>query len=243
VPWFGHMTKKQKYKEHHIVYEYASEASHGYPSESPTCLLSLLYHNDLPRVYILPSSLRLRYTRAIVQYEAPEHSFGRPRSISLDFTVDGSGAGTVRIGAKDYAIQSDPAISGGITCGRLSSTDGAVISCDVPVPASLQLRGLSKRDLPTCRTTGSNKLYNIMAGFERNKIHVSTWSSNITSAELPSTSPVAHTKRQGSCGVWSQATNQVGDGDPHQNPLNIQLSVRITSLSLPLCAKLLLTPR
>ncbi|KAB5586295.1 hypothetical protein GE09DRAFT_984522, partial [Coniochaeta sp. 2T2.1] len=149
---------------------------------------------------------------------------GAFQSTPFNFTVDGSGAGTVRIGARDYTVHSNPAISGGITCGRLSSADGAVVSCDVPIPASLQLRGLSKRALPTCRPNGSDRLYAILAGFESRDIHRGTWSSNSTSAELPNTNPVGHPKRQGSCGVWSSTTIMVGNGDPHQNPLNIQLS-------------------
>lgn len=170
---------------------------------------------------------------------SPSLAIGAFQSTPLNFTVNGSGAGTVRIGAKHYTVHSDPAISGGIICGRLSSADGAVVSCDVPVPASLQLKGLSKRALPSCRPNGSNELYRILTGFERSEIHDSTWSSNSTSAELPSA--VAHPKRQGACGVWSSNTYMIGNGDPHQNPLNIQLSVRIDSPSLPLCAKLCLT--
>ena len=47
-------------------------------------------------------------------------------------------------------MHEDPKISGGISCGGLSSTSEVVLTCSIAVPRSLKLRTLAKRDLAPC---------------------------------------------------------------------------------------------
>ncbi|EAQ92762.1 hypothetical protein CHGG_00997 [Chaetomium globosum CBS 148.51] len=150
---------------------------------------------------------------------------GSFESSPILFTVDEYGAGTLSIGTQTYTIHDDPDVSGGIICGRIASPSELAISCDVSIPESLQLRGLSKRDIQDCFAGSPVELFEVMRGLE-NPANNTTWTSpppfnaqNTTSLVVTDS---AIDKRQGACGVWSSRTVVIGDGNPHQNPLHIQ---------------------
>jgi hypothetical protein len=147
-------------------------------------------------------------------------------SAPLAFTVNEQGAGSLSVGPQNYTIHDDAEISGGIVCGRAASNDEVVVSCEVPVPSSLKLQSLSKRDLQDCFPRGPVELSRLLAALESDSTVTST---NVAASSVPETRDIAAGavgKRQGNiCGIWTSNTRLVGNGNPHQNPLHIQLSV------------------
>ncbi|KAG7284445.1 hypothetical protein NEMBOFW57_010818 [Staphylotrichum longicolle] len=148
----------------------------------------------------------------------------------LAFDIDDKEAGNLTVGQQTYRIHDKPEISGGIVCGSISSPYEFMVNCEVPIPASLRLQSLQKRDLQDCFPRGPVELPGVMRGLESlpaNKTVSSGNTDTFPSAETRSLNTIADAameKRQGSCGIWSHHTSRVGDGNPHQNPLNIQLS-------------------
>lgn len=154
----------------------------------------------------------------------------------LVFNVDDNGAGTIRIGDKTYAIRDREDKSGGIVCGRVVSDNELVVSCHVPIPSSTPLQKLRRRDLASCFPKGGHvDLSTLLATFERNS--TAEW-DNINNdppvvaeaeAEAPAPEATANItrsigRRQIYCNV-KKGTRRVGNGNPHTNPLHIQLSV------------------
>ena len=152
------------------------------------------------------------------------------KSTPVAFSVNDYGAGNLTIGQQTYMIHEKPEISGGIVCGRIVSPDEIIVSCEVAISQSLhrRLQDLKTRDLRNCFPHGPVELTDVMRGLEdapteRAIPSPQTASSNNTTG----LGLTALGKRQGACGVWSQTTFNVGDGNPHQNPLNIQISVSL----------------
>jgi hypothetical protein len=151
-------------------------------------------------------------------------SSGAFREYPIHFDVDGNGAGNLSIGSASYLIHEDPKLSGGISCGRLHSSTETLVTCAITLPASMRMKPLDQHNLPECfRTSGTFHLVSILAALERGA------SDQPTSGNLPAPPSHGHSaslnKRQGPCSIWTPGTLMVGDGDPHQNPFNIQLSV------------------
>jgi hypothetical protein len=163
----------------------------------------------------------------------------------LVFEVDEHGAGTIKIGDKTYAIRdSNGEGENTIVCGRVVSDDELVVSCHVPIPASTPLQKLRRRDLANCfPKAGKVELSNIVATYERNS--TAEWDNiNVppvvaeAEAEAPAPEATANItrsigRRQIYCLV-REVTRRVGDGNPHTNPLHIQLSVRLPTYTSPL---------
>ncbi|KAK4119692.1 hypothetical protein N657DRAFT_603964 [Parathielavia appendiculata] len=146
-------------------------------------------------------------------------------SSPLAFTVNEQGAGTLSVGPQTYTIHDQVEYSGGIVCGRVASPGEVVVSCQVPVPSSLQLHSLNKRDLQDCFPHGPVELSKVVEALESEG---AVTSANDTVSSVTETQDVAADaadKRQyNPCSIWSSATIMVGNGNPHQNPLHIQLS-------------------
>ncbi|GAB1310988.1 Ubiquitin 3 binding protein But2 C-terminal domain-containing protein [Madurella fahalii] len=146
----------------------------------------------------------------------------------LAFTVNEYGAGNLNVGPQTYTIHDDLEISGGIICGRIASPSEIIVSCDVPVPASLQLKSLNKLDHQDCFLRGPVELDRLVRGLESTPTNDTAWPRNMSSPPKAGTSDVtadaAFNKRQAPCGIWSSRTIRVGNGNQHQNPLNIQIS-------------------
>lgn len=149
----------------------------------------------------------------------------------LVFTVNEYGAGNFSVGPQTYTIHDDLEISGGIICGRIASPGEIIVSCDVPVSASLQFKSLNKRDFQDCFPRGPVELDQLMRGLESTSTNDTAWPENSLTPSKTGTSDVTEDvvfKRQAPCGIWSSRTVLVGGGNPHQNPLHIQISVRFT---------------
>ncbi|UPK92245.1 hypothetical protein LCI18_003180 [Fusarium solani-melongenae] len=125
----------------------------------------------------------------------------------IAFRVDENGSGNLTIGDDETEL---------------------VVNCAVSLPGSVDLKPFSKRGLKTCFPDGPLEVTQAMDVFE----------GKVESESPPDVAPVELSqtevdkivkenhldKRQTPCGIWSSQTRRVGNGNPHQNPLNIQLS-------------------
>ncbi|KIM99297.1 hypothetical protein OIDMADRAFT_166920 [Oidiodendron maius Zn] len=138
--------------------------------------------------------------------------------ISAD--LDHMGAGKITLGSKTYQVHEDPEISGGVTCSRVYSDAQTYTACTVILPESLDLAPVSKTD--GCFAKGASPVF-------ENTIDL------ITTAQSTPLHPLENVtianrgleERQGACGIWSSYTATVGNGNPHQNYYNTQLSENI----------------
>ncbi|KAK6218085.1 hypothetical protein QIS74_02517 [Colletotrichum tabaci] len=145
---------------------------------------------------------------------------------SIVFAVDRNGSGNITVNEREFRVIDDPELSGGIVCGRMHSDLETVVNCEVAVPASLDLAHLDRRSAPGCmwkRSAGIEDglgLEATLEGFYRRP--------GFLPLEQPLAPPdnLTLTERQ-NCGVTKRDSYRVGDGNPHQNPLNIQLSAKI----------------
>ncbi|KAK4451073.1 hypothetical protein QBC34DRAFT_437048 [Podospora aff. communis PSN243] len=147
----------------------------------------------------------------------------------IAFVVDGdTGSGTVTIGAKTYTIHDNVAVSGGISCGRVTSEAEVMVKCNVPLPATLPLARMHKRDLADCFPVGgSGELEYVMRNLETEEEPIVDHDAPVTEPE-PETltaTPTTLVPRQRVCEIVSLSTERVGNGNPHQNPKHIQLSI------------------
>ena len=150
---------------------------------------------------------------------------------TIEFQVDSYGAGTFTVGSKAFTVSDD--------CSRVVSEDELVINCRVPFAAPSGLAApLSKRDLSECFPHGPIDLFSVMEGFEKGAEDPSIISSpsnpdpTLAFPAEPNGDSIGNTtivgpldKRQGSCGVWTSGTHRFNNGNPHQNPWNVQTSV------------------
>lgn len=144
----------------------------------------------------------------------------------IAFKVDENGSGNLTVGDESYSI------GGGdetIECGRIASETELVVNCVVSLPGSVDLKPLGKRGLKTCFPDGPLEVTQAMDVFEGKVEEESP--PDVAPAELSQDEVDKFVKenhldkRQTPCGIWSSQTRRVGNGNPHQNPLNIQLSV------------------
>jgi hypothetical protein len=144
----------------------------------------------------------------------------------IAFTVDERGAGSVTVGAKTYKIHENVDISGGISCGRITSAAEFMIDCVVPLSGAVLLAPLSKRNLANCFPEGPVELAEVMRGFATQPT-LGPDSAAPPALEMPSngTEGLSDIEKRQGCSTTLKSTERVGDGNPHQNPLHIQLSV------------------
>lgn len=142
------------------------------------------------------------------------------------FNVDQQGAGTLSVGQAVHKIHEDPAISGGITCARLHSPGEVLVSCTVQVPQTMRLNPISKRNTLPCVHEHASDLEEVL-GLERGATDAPVEFSNQNATNALGRVESQDSKRD--CNAWFPRTWRVGNGNPHQNPLTIQLSVRLPS--------------
>ena len=120
-----------------------------------------------------------------------------------------------------------------LSCKKLTSTTTGVrlyndqeffVSCDINVPVSSKIRARA----PVARETENLAvLPGILDKMMKGGDPTPAFDGNLTQpAGGVDTGDVDMLdKRQGACGIWSQTTRRVGDGNPHQNYFLKQLSV------------------
>ncbi|KAK4039506.1 hypothetical protein C8A01DRAFT_36544 [Parachaetomium inaequale] len=157
------------------------------------------------------------------------------KNTPIAFTVDKNGAGTVTVGPTTYKIHEDVDVSGGISCGRVTSPAEIMVKCLIPLSSDLaaRLEPLHKRDLASCfPKAGPVELAEVMRGLETAPTLAPDAFAPPPTVEVQNNSATNDTegltdleKRQRVCEIVITDTVPVGNGDPHQNPLNIQVSI------------------
>ncbi|RMJ01442.1 hypothetical protein CDV36_015814 [Fusarium kuroshium] len=143
----------------------------------------------------------------------------------IAFKVDENGSGNLTVGDESHSIGGgDDAIE----CGRIASETELVINCVVSLPESIGTKPLGKRGLKICFPDGPLEVTQAMDVFEgkvEEELPPDVTSAELSQAEVDKIVKENHLdKRQTPCGIWNSQTRRVGNGNPHQNPLNIQLS-------------------
>ncbi|KAH7263769.1 hypothetical protein BKA59DRAFT_449962 [Fusarium tricinctum] len=146
---------------------------------------------------------------------------------AISFSVSENGAGNVTVGDNTYRIGDGDA--GSIACGRISEQHELIVNCVVPVKGlGADPKPLAKRSLRECFPDGPLEVAKAMDVFE-GKVdgeipsEVLSQVSELSQKEIDDAVKAAGlSKRQ--CGQWFTQTRPVGNGNPHQNPLHIQLS-------------------
>jgi len=134
--------------------------------------------------------------------------------ISAD--IDENGAGNLTIGPDTYVIHEDSKYSGGITCIRMFNHLETLVRCNAAVPASIEATS-STTNVPSCFSDSNPSLHRSAASLSHGISAPGVTERTTRREGLPVD------KRQ-TC-TWYEVTNRVGDGDPHQNYLDKQLSV------------------
>ncbi|KAK1827042.1 hypothetical protein QBC39DRAFT_421551 [Podospora conica] len=155
-------------------------------------------------------------------------STGPFRNMGIRFDVDENGAGNITIGADSFPIHAGVDASNTIICNRIDSKVDSLVSCTFAIPSSSMLAATPAyhEDLAECFS--SRRLG--VAGFLQLPSKVAelsrrgTWARDQHQNFSPAPRIMA---RQDECTLWNYYTVKVGDGDPHQAPLHIQLSTNI----------------
>lgn len=136
--------------------------------------------------------------------------------------VDEKGAGTITVGSTTYKVHEDPETSGGITCARIYTDGESFLNCAVPVPSSVNLSPVGNQKA-TCFNSG------IVPSLQRAYKSLLAQqpapepTANLTRRDVPPSGHVLDERQ--ACGIWSDASQMVGNGNPHQNYFDKQLSV------------------
>ncbi|KAH7308430.1 hypothetical protein B0I35DRAFT_491514 [Stachybotrys elegans] len=134
------------------------------------------------------------------------------------FDVDQNGAGSITLDEEEYKVHDDPEISGGVICGRIHNDAETVVNCELVVPDALDLHPLNRRNLPECKSMRlANNGGAVLEGFLRGP-------EFLPSEQLIKLSEKTTTVVPRQCGIQQRDAYRAGNGNPHQNPLNIQLS-------------------
>ncbi|KAI9148358.1 hypothetical protein HJFPF1_12189 [Paramyrothecium foliicola] len=142
--------------------------------------------------------------------------------LPIAFNVTEIGSGEFSVGKTAYTITR---LEGdyNIDCDRVQSPTELVVDCRVSVPLEVDLAPLDKRSLKECFPEGPLEVTSaleVLAG----KVEVETFDLVVLNETHVDTAAESgkHDKRQG-CG-WP-TTDLVGNGNPHQNPWQVQLSI------------------
>ncbi|KAL2758859.1 hypothetical protein ACRALDRAFT_1069049 [Sodiomyces alcalophilus JCM 7366] len=151
----------------------------------------------------------------------------------ISFNVDDHGAGDLTVGTATYRIGGGDGPNA-LDCGRISSETELAINCAVSVPRTAALPSLDRRSLRECFPDGPLEVAQAMDVFE-GKVVPEALPEAFDLPELNQTeideivkrenlNAKYNVKRQAGCDLWVSDTRRVGNGNPHQNPWNIQLS-------------------
>lgn len=147
------------------------------------------------------------------------------------FDVDKNGVGNITIGTDSFPIYAGIDASRSIICNRIDSKADSLVSCTFAIPSSSPLNATPAyhEDLAECFSPGSGLG---VASFLRLPSKGEALSRREVLREVnirqdSSAAPAVIAARQDECTLWSYWTERVGDGDPWQTPLHIQVSVSV----------------
>ncbi|KAK4184637.1 hypothetical protein QBC35DRAFT_477087 [Podospora australis] len=165
---------------------------------------------------------------------------GAFKDFPISFAVDDNGSGNISVQGTAHPTNDD----GPVVCDRLYSPTESLVTCSVAVPASVALQdgaiaaecfnkiGSNAGDGP-----GLAEVFKNMAAAGSDAPEIvsaadaeAVFAQNITAEEtfgLAPNSVLGKRQASGECGTAKIVTKLVGNGNPHQNPMNVQLSYPI----------------
>ncbi|KAK5657172.1 hypothetical protein OQA88_3229 [Cercophora sp. LCS_1] len=141
-------------------------------------------------------------------------------SLNIGYNVDQFGIGELRLGPKTYKVHSDASVSGGITCDTIYDDSELHIDCVAPWTSDIE-----PSELPADAT---------QACFEDHLTRRAAYgldgdvSEPLAPRDARETETRHHRRQAGSIGGSTcnpyKVTRLVGNGNPHQNYHNVQIS-------------------
>lgn len=171
--------------------------------------------------------------------------------LDIAFNVDKNGGGNFTVGSQSYNVNDDVETATGINtiCGRIATAEEVVLSC--LVPNTQPLSGVAKRDLKTCFPEGQLKVVEVLETFEaaskNETVVISSTEADaqaeaqalaVANANATAPASLQESTLDKRCFGLAWRIDRVGNGNPHQNPWNIQLSVGSFFIFLPLSSLL-----
>ncbi|PVH86353.1 hypothetical protein DL98DRAFT_567755 [Cadophora sp. DSE1049] len=155
----------------------------------------------------------------------------------VDFQIstrlDENGAGNVTLGANTYLVHELTEYSGGITCTRMYNDLDSFVRCSIEVPETLRLAPLSEKSLVECFARGTVDMERTSHIFASQLEGSDDYSVNSVAVDLlpevgnTNTTVWNTTEKRADCNAWTKGVVRIGNGDPHQNYLNTQISENI----------------
>ncbi|KAK3389496.1 hypothetical protein B0H63DRAFT_463784 [Podospora didyma] len=142
----------------------------------------------------------------------------------IRYDVDNSGAGNITIGHRSFRVHEAQELSGGVRCERMRNQAELVVNCTASVSGASQLPPLKMYAVDDCFIKGHARWGRTTRRLRTGAILVRSQSHAKTNIHDSREYVHFTSKRQGACGTWSSNTYAVGDGDPHQNPIHIQVT-------------------
>jgi len=157
---------------------------------------------------------------------------GNFASSPLKLDVDENGFGNLTYGDKEYAVLMSAEHSGGIECTKMYSPDEAHVDCVVPYSGSTA-DVLPMTAVQTCLPSTEEKPASNLLG---KRIHQRGFNepSERDGEGMSAVAPNVFDKRQQSCYSY-RSSFMVGDGNPHQNFYDKQISENINCGAAPSC--------
>ncbi|RYP22275.1 hypothetical protein DL765_001789 [Monosporascus sp. GIB2] len=154
---------------------------------------------------------------------------GSFRAFPFAFSVDENGRGNITVGVQSYPVADDTTNTQPVTCGRMHSDTESLITCTVFWPRSTTLRQApsSGPDVASCLPNGDTELFHMVTNLKKGdfmQLANIADESNITESNM-SEAPQPPVVDVGGppCPIY-HLTRLLDNGNPHQNPLHIQLS-------------------
>lgn len=146
----------------------------------------------------------------------------------ITFNVNERGHGYVTVGTTQYLTHSNITLSGGIICIQMYNDQEHTTSCDVPLPSGL-VPALVTRGAANCIPGGMTSLGHIQLLLARRSasdaVPVSVEESNplaIRDNAVRNDNKTLDARLLCTRTLW---TEKIGDGNPHQNYLQTQITV------------------
>ncbi|TLD20719.1 hypothetical protein PspLS_08440 [Pyricularia sp. CBS 133598] len=161
----------------------------------------------------------------------------QPSIVAYNEDRNQNGYGNITMGEQIFKVLDDRKLSGGVICGGMYDDSETVVNCEITIPGLPELDPLNRWDLSNCiskRSVGSGSLYGLETVFDNfyHQKDLLPLEQPLAPAKGPlptlESSPPSETNSslaERQCQFTWRDTLRVGDGNPHQNPLHIQLSV------------------
>ena len=189
-----------------------------------------LYKADMS-AQLIQNQLCTPYEKSKTYTVSTDNFASSPLTIEVD--QDQGFGGQVKFAGKAYTLTSEAASNGGASCYRLYNENSVFIDCTIPASSSMLTKTFPISSNADCLTSKSDKSFFSLAGSPLKRYDSGEADPNQnqnTSLAAREASPII-----GGC-VPVQLTKLSGNGNPHQNAWDSQLSETISCGSAAGCS-------